>query len=291
MRDGRSSRGRFSPRDWSGVFFFGLAAGILLSLSPLSAQNTMEITTTSTTPGSTATVLVLLTHDTNVQGFQTAMTWDNTILTLDIIDVTGMNILALLLPSGIEFYTTTANPALSPGVGWGAAAAIFDFSPPFSGQLLPPGNQQSLVFYRFFTVANPLLIGSSTAVTLQNNLGSPPLFNVITVGGSSVLPTLLPGAINFVDLPALKRGDANGDGSVNIADAINLIQYLFNNGPTPGCLEAADVNDDGLNDVSDAVFLIQFQFLDGSPPPAPYPTCGTDPNGASGSQCSNSGSC
>ena len=137
----------------------------------------------------------------------------------------------------------------------------------------------------------PTLIGTSTSLTLENGMGSPPLFNVITVGGSSVLPDRLPGSIEFVDLPLFKRGDSNGDSFVNLADAIFLIQYLFNASTEPPCLEAGDANDDQFLDVSDSIFLINYFFLDGAAPPAPFPACGTDPNGASGLPCVNYTAC
>lgn len=274
-----------SFRQHARAILFALIA-ITLTAGSADAQNILEVEPASTTPGGPATVRLLLTHDTNVQGFQTAMTWDNAVLTLDTIDTTGLDVESILGgPGGIEFYTTTNNPAIAPGLGWGAAAAIFDFSPPFDGQVLPPGNQQSLVSYRFTTANDPGLIGTSTTLNLENGLGSPPIFNVITVAGSSVLPDRIGGELDFVSLPLLKRGDANGTGNVDISDAIFLIQYLFNSSTAPSCLEAADVNDDGFNDVSDAVFLINYQFLDGSAPPSPFPSCGTDPGGASGAQC------
>jgi len=122
------------------------------------------------------------------------------------------------------------------------------------------------------------LIGTSTTLSLQNGLGSPPLFNVITVAGSSVLPDLVDGAVTFIDAPLFKRGDSNADGFINLADAIRMIQYLFNDGAVPTCLDGADANGDGLADVSDAIFLIQFQFLDGPAPGSPYPDCGPDPS-------------
>ena len=36
------------------------------------------------------------------------------------------------------------------------------------------------------------------------------------------------------------RGDSNNDGSVNVADVIFIVQWLFVQGPTPQCLDAAD---------------------------------------------------
>ena len=269
-----------------------LALLCALTVGTASAQNVLEILPAQTTPGATATVMVAVTHDAPVQGFQTVMTWDNTILTLIEIDYVGTDVATILGgAASVEFFTSTTDAAIAPGIGWGAGAAIFDFTPPFDAQTLPPGADQTVAVFRFQTSNDPLLIGTSTPLTLENGMGSPPLFNVITVGGSSVLPDRQNGALTFIDQPQMKRGDANGDGIANLADVIRLIQYFFNDGPTPPCLAAADANGDNTNDLSDSIYLIQYQFLDGSPPAAPFPNCGIDPAGQNGLSCDTYTAC
>lgn len=73
------------------------------------------------------------------------------------------------------------------------------------------------------------------------------------------------------------RGDANGDGLVDIADALHTLGFLFAAGPETGCRDAADANDDGRIDTSDTVYTIDFLFRDGPPPPPPFPQIGFDP--------------
>ncbi|MGQ9590381.1 MAG: dockerin type I domain-containing protein, partial [Planctomycetota bacterium] len=80
------------------------------------------------------------------------------------------------------------------------------------------------------------------------------------------------------------RGDANGDGAINISDAVFVQAYLFLGGPAPGCFDAADVNDDSRVSLSDSVYLLNYLFQGGDPPPAPFygehPSpgqCGWDP--------------
>jgi len=70
----------------------------------------------------------------------------------------------------------------------------------------------------------------------------------------------------------LVRGDANGDGVINVTDVVYLIHYLFlvPPGPAPIPLEAGDVNCDGVINVTDVVYLINFLFL---VPPGPPPGC------------------
>jgi hypothetical protein len=77
-------------------------------------------------------------------------------------------------------------------------------------------------------------------------------------------------------LPQFRRGDANDDGAVNIADAAFVLNFLFLGGPTPVCLDAADANDDGGANIADGSFILNFLFLGGPDPPAPGTQCGPD---------------
>ena len=61
-------------------------------------------------------------------------------------------------------------------------------------------------------------------------------------------------------------GDANGDEEVTIADAVYLVNYLFNNGPAPQPAEAGDANCDGEVAIADVVYIVNYLFRDGPPP-------------------------
>ncbi|MEE2882877.1 MAG: cytochrome c peroxidase [Planctomycetota bacterium] len=76
--------------------------------------------------------------------------------------------------------------------------------------------------------------------------------------------------------PRFRRGDHNGDGSLDISDALSLLGYIFSNGPS-NCMDAADANDDGGVDVSDAVRVLLHLFGNTGPLPAPHGVCGSDP--------------
>jgi hypothetical protein len=78
--------------------------------------------------------------------------------------------------------------------------------------------------------------------------------------------------------PAFRRGDADANGSVNLADAVVILNHLFRGGTVPPCLDAADSNDDGAENLTDAVFILKGLFQGGPPPPPPgRDTCGPDP--------------
>lgn len=65
------------------------------------------------------------------------------------------------------------------------------------------------------------------------------------------------------------RGDANGDGRINIGDAVFLVDYLFKGGPAPDPLEAGETNCDGALNIGDIVFIIAYLFRGGPPPICP----------------------
>ncbi len=73
------------------------------------------------------------------------------------------------------------------------------------------------------------------------------------------------------------RGDANRTNSVEIGDALAILRHLFVADFTVGCEAAADADDSGGVNIADAMFLLEFLFQDGPPIPAPSPRCGPDP--------------
>ncbi|MBI4586126.1 MAG: hypothetical protein HY717_19115 [Planctomycetes bacterium] len=73
------------------------------------------------------------------------------------------------------------------------------------------------------------------------------------------------------------RGDMNGTGPVDLADAVDILAYLYIGESVPTCPDAADANDNGVVDLGDYIYLTRWMFGNGPPPPAPFPTAGTDP--------------
>ena len=77
--------------------------------------------------------------------------------------------------------------------------------------------------------------------------------------------------------PKFLRGDCNGDGGVNAADASCILNWLFAGGEAPGCVAATNANGDDDVNVTDPVSLLNFLFAGGPAPAAPFPDCGPDP--------------
>jgi hypothetical protein len=84
------------------------------------------------------------------------------------------------------------------------------------------------------------------------------------------------GAHEYSGEVAFIRGDPNGDGGIDVSDAVFVLVHLFGGGAAPACPKAADMNDDGEVDISDPITGLEYLFLGMSPIPAPSPTCGFD---------------
>lgn len=265
----------------------------------VSNLNTFEVKDVTTQAGNQIIVPVLASHEDLYQGFQTVMTWDNTVLTncTGACGVTGIGTDAdailrpqnpNLLPGSEPWEGQVAGGFVEikyePGAGGPnrdllTVAAVFDFEPPFTmdGVFLDAGEQQSILFYTFST-SPTAPNGSTTEIRLENGLGSPPQVNfAILEGGFSVTPLTIPGTVTFDNLVTIfQRGDANSDGGIDLGDIIFILQYLFASGMTPVCLDAADINDDGIIDLSDGIFGVGYLFTQGSPPQQPFGACGED---------------
>lgn len=63
-----------------------------------------------------------------------------------------------------------------------------------------------------------------------------------------------------------KPGDANADGSINLADIIFLENYIFRGGPAPNPICRGDANGNGLINLADEVYLVNYVFKGGPPP-------------------------
>ncbi len=95
----------------------------------------------------------------------------------------------------------------------------------------------------------------------------------IASGGS--LDTDLDGIPDECQLRSFIRGDTDGSGAHNIADAINMLSIIFSGTPAI-CDLALDANADGFINIADPITLLNYLFAGGAPLPAPFPNCGTE---------------
>jgi hypothetical protein len=73
------------------------------------------------------------------------------------------------------------------------------------------------------------------------------------------------------------RGDADGNGKINISDAVNIIQIVLGNVAIRyNCRDALDANDDGMVNITDAIPVLGWIFMRGDRLPEPFLACGLD---------------
>ena len=124
-------------------------------------------------------------------------------------------------------------------------------------------------FYRYEAGADLLVAGTNiVAVEIhQANATSSDVSFDLALLGVPVPPVLGQGFV---------RGDANGDGRLDVSDAVKMLRVLFA-GVATDCEDALDANDDGTMDIADAVYVLAYLFGGGTEIPAPFPAPGEDP--------------
>ncbi len=155
------------------------------------------------------------------------------------------------------------------------SAVVLSFVEPIT---LDPSAPQSLVRARYELVDGAVAgdgVPSGAAAGFADGLtgSGQPVTNLFTVRGATHNPRRrIPLEIRRGS--RFRRGDANDDARVDLADAIWILNELVRDGPRTPCRLAADANDDARVDVSDAIWIAHYRFLHGPPPPAPFPACG-----------------
>ena len=122
--------------------------------------------------------------------------------------------------------------------------------------------------------------GSVTLGVYRTDLEGPSSFAGLSrvPGGGGAPPP--PGGTIF------RRGDTDGNGTVELTDAVFILGYLFQGSTTPACLETADSDDNGKVDVSDAIRLLGWLFAGGGPlAPPGSEECGRDPTPGDEGEC------
>jgi hypothetical protein len=116
----------------------------------------------------------------------------------------------------------------------------------------------------FGTTAHPPLVVKQTSTTYDPGLmetGKTYYWQIVardSQGDSAVGPVW--------SFSYIARGDCDGNGNINVADLLFLINYLFRAGSAPHPLEVADVDCDDFETINDVVFLINYLFKSGIPP-------------------------
>jgi|GEM_PF-686189 len=195
---------------------------------------TLTVSDAQGAPGSVVTIPVTLSDGTNISALQFTLSFNPAILT------PAANPVALgsLVPSG---FTVSANTAT-------AGQVTVVISPPVQTPLPTFTSGSGSVAVLTFQVASGASPGATSPLTLSNISASDRNANAVAITAQNGTFTVL----------AVRRGDINQDGVINVQDLILLIRHLTGESPLSGAaLQAADVNGDGQVNVQDVVRLIQ----------------------------------
>ncbi len=248
--------------DWTGASF------TVLSPNFLKFGNGMGIAAQS------AHLPVLVSTVRPLDGLSIAGSYDSTLFSMIGVSPSGV-------AANADFLETSSNV----GVGEIAAGLIMAFDTSVD---IPIGDDQEVMTVDFQIIGD--LTGQTdptvSDVVFLPSAGTPPITNLIVDGNYQETPNLVAGTITIVNFNPFVRGDCNSDGGlVNIADGIAVLQYLFQGGAAPSCLDACDLDDNGQIGVGDAVGVFNYQFAGGAPPAAPFPDAGIDPTTGDGIGC------
>ena len=253
----------FSAGDYS-LDYNGLTGEATVSISPMITENPDN-------PG----------FPNDTQGFSMGLSHDSAVLSLD----------SVIWNSALGFEPDFANGDMGLADGW-TIGVVYSFT----GQnTLAFETATAVLLVDYSTVASTLVdleTPTTTPLIWSNDLGSPPVVNIVVVGGSSLDPSLTDGSVTLnptyapPDTPFV-RGNCNGDDRVDIADGIWILNEMFQGGPAGTCVEACDANSDDMTDTADAIFVISYRLLSGPMPTAPFPECGIE----EGADCESASYC
>lgn len=154
-----------------------------------------------------------------------------------------------------------------------------------------PAGVEVEIYTIVFSVSPSAPLGTTLTLGFEDAVGGAPsdfigmvsVWDEVQGGFAPPLPVSVTGVgtTTTVAESVFRRGDANDDGVLDIADAVTLLTVLFPAGtPASGfsCLDAADANADGVVDIADPVVVLEHLFgAGGTPLPAPFPDCGSAP--------------
>ena len=161
----------------------------------------------------------------------------------------------LILPEGVtlakdgegEYVYTLSNRhnGHSATVNYHEATGVYSFAVLSLSSKEVKGNDGTIWTLKL-NVADNVAVGDY-AVKVQNAKYS------LTSGSTSVI---LPETVSVLTVEDYVKGDANGDGVVDIADAVCIVNHVVGKETPAFVANAADANGDGVVDIADAVRIV-----------------------------------
>jgi parallel beta-helix repeat protein len=185
-------------------------------------STSVSIASQTVTPGSNVTVPIMANNINNVAAYTLSLTYNPTVVVVD-------------------------------SVGGGTLGGVFATINNATGVTLMSGLSLTPQSGNV-TLANVVLRAVGTA-----GQTSPLNLTVTTLSDNNGIT--IPATVNngTFTISSIKKGDVNGDGKVDITDALFIAQYTVGlRTLTPTQLAAGDVNCDGKVDITDALFIAQY---------------------------------
>ena len=223
-------------------------------------------------------VPVYLDNDAKVFGFQISVTSADPNLTFRGVETAG----TVSEDADFSFAVTSDGDTK---IAWGVVLERDD-GMDFPTRVIGPGTRHRLG-YLLVSVTGAAM--DTVMIRFEDRPGTPSYSNqlvgdgAVPISAASGALATCEGDVTAVPQSQFVRGDANADGSVNVADAVFIFNWLFLGGDRPTCLDAADTDDvaGGGSDhnLTDGQYLLLWLFQGGPRPPSPGPvSCGTDPS-------------
>ncbi len=215
---------------------------------------------------------LVLFNTSNVQGFSAVVQFDQNVLTCTGVSIAG----TITEVTGAEF----VEEIIDNDRGYTIVGVLLDVVPPYEAQMIPASGFALPVSRLFFDVEPSIPFDIVTPLRYIDNLGTPPIENLLVIQNESILPEKQDGFLQIVGEPIFVRGDTNGSLDLRLDDVIQSFFYVMNRCPECPpilCLVALDANDDGRVDLADGIWVASYLYLSGPPPLPPFPNPGPDP--------------
>ena len=208
----------------------------------------------------------------DLQGFSISLVYDPLVWEFSHVEITG----TITETAGAEFVEEFSDD----DQGNAVLGVLLDILPPYSGQVIPATGIELEVARFYFDVQPDVFESVETTIGFAPSPGTPVVDNVFVIGNQSVQPLTIDTVIEVAVQNIFLRGDADGDLYLDLSDVINNLVFMTGacpECPDPTCYKALDVNDNGIIDLADGVQLVNYLYTFGPPPAAPFPEPGPDP--------------
>lgn len=208
----------------------------------------------------------------DLQGFSISLVYDPTVWEFSHVEITG----TITETVGAEFVEEFSNDT----AGSAVLGVLLDILPPYAGQVIPATGIELELARFYFDVQPDIFESVQTTIGFATSPGLPPVDNVFVIDNQSVAPLTIDAVIEVAVQNIFLRGDADGDLYLDLSDVINNLVFMTGacpECPDPTCQKALDVNDNGMIDLADGIQLVNYLYTFGPPPAAPFPEPGPDP--------------